>query len=192
MERSSSHGPRSDLRRSGVPMSQSEPLWSSSPPSPQWPGDAWSSCSPSTVGRRCRGFTAEDYGDQHGLREWLNEQRINYVLAVSCRNARFTTTSTGPRQGDELPPSARCAIPAGCRLRRGQQGRASRRLGAHSARRWRSTYLLAHRSSPRRANWPPTSARAAHRCRTRPRHARRLGDDQGRGTAPGRDSGDAL
>jgi SRSO17 transposase len=50
-------------------------------------------------------FTADEaYGDNPGLRAWLDEQDINYVMAVSC-DARFTTP-TGPRRADELAASA--------------------------------------------------------------------------------------
>lgn len=50
-------------------------------------------------------FTADEaYGDNPGLRKWLDEQDINYVMAVSC-DARFTTP-TGPRRADELATSA--------------------------------------------------------------------------------------
>jgi SRSO17 transposase len=50
-------------------------------------------------------FTADEaYGDNPGLRAWLDEQDINYVLAVSC-DARFRTP-TGPRRADELTASA--------------------------------------------------------------------------------------
>jgi SRSO17 transposase len=44
-------------------------------------------------------FTADEaYGDNPGLREWLDEQNLNYVMAVSC-DARFTTP-IGPRRAD--------------------------------------------------------------------------------------------
>jgi SRSO17 transposase len=50
-------------------------------------------------------FTADEaYGDNPGLRIWLDEQEINYVMAVSC-DARFTTP-TGPVRADELAASA--------------------------------------------------------------------------------------
>jgi SRSO17 transposase len=50
-------------------------------------------------------FTADEaYGDNPGLRDWLNEQQINYVVAVSCDH-RFTTP-TGPQRADELARSA--------------------------------------------------------------------------------------
>ena len=50
-------------------------------------------------------FTADEaYGDNPGLRDWLDEQDINYVMAVSC-DARFTTP-TGPQRADELTASA--------------------------------------------------------------------------------------
>jgi SRSO17 transposase len=50
-------------------------------------------------------FTADEaYGDNPGLRDWLDTQHINYVMAVSCDH-RFTTP-TGPRRADELAASA--------------------------------------------------------------------------------------
>jgi SRSO17 transposase len=50
-------------------------------------------------------FTADEaYGDNPGLRGWLDEQEINYVMAVSCDH-RFTTP-TGPGQADELAAAA--------------------------------------------------------------------------------------
>jgi SRSO17 transposase len=50
-------------------------------------------------------FTADEaYGDNPGLRAWLDEQDINYVMAVSC-DARFPTP-TGPSRADELAASA--------------------------------------------------------------------------------------
>jgi SRSO17 transposase len=50
-------------------------------------------------------FTADEaYGDNPGLRDWLDEQDINYVMAVSC-DARFATP-TDPRRADELAASA--------------------------------------------------------------------------------------
>jgi SRSO17 transposase len=50
-------------------------------------------------------FTADEaYGDNPGLRTWLDEQDINYVMAISC-DARFTTP-TGPQRADELAGSA--------------------------------------------------------------------------------------
>ena len=57
-------------------------------------------------GRQAVGwFTADEaYGDNPGLRAWLDEQDINYVMAVSC-DARFITP-TGPRRADELAASA--------------------------------------------------------------------------------------
>lgn len=46
-------------------------------------------------------FTADEaYGDNPGLRDWLEEEDINYVLAVSC-DQRFHTP-TGPVRADEL------------------------------------------------------------------------------------------
>lgn len=50
-------------------------------------------------------FTADEaYGEHPGLRDWLDEQDINYVMAISC-DARFPTP-TGPRRADELAASA--------------------------------------------------------------------------------------
>jgi SRSO17 transposase len=50
-------------------------------------------------------FTADEaYGDNPGLRAWLDQQDINYVMAVSC-DARFDTP-TGPRRADELAGAA--------------------------------------------------------------------------------------
>jgi SRSO17 transposase len=50
-------------------------------------------------------FTADEaYGDNPGLRDWLDAQDLNYVMAVS-RDAHFTTP-TGPRRADELTASA--------------------------------------------------------------------------------------
>ena len=50
-------------------------------------------------------FTADEaYGDNPGVRGWLDEQNLNYVMAISC-DARFTTP-TGPRRADELAASA--------------------------------------------------------------------------------------
>lgn len=50
-------------------------------------------------------FTADEaYGDNPGLRAWLDAEHINYVMAVSC-DARFST-ATGPRQADELVAAA--------------------------------------------------------------------------------------
>ena len=57
-------------------------------------------------GRQAVGwFTADEaYGDNPGLRAWLDTQDINYVMAVSC-DARFTTP-TGPSRADDLVASA--------------------------------------------------------------------------------------
>ena len=50
-------------------------------------------------------FTADEaYGDNPGLRDWLDEQDLNYVTAVSC-DARFATP-TGPQRADELAAAA--------------------------------------------------------------------------------------
>jgi len=50
-------------------------------------------------------FTADEaYGDNPGLRVWLEGEDISYVMAVSC-DARFTTP-TGPQRADELAAAA--------------------------------------------------------------------------------------
>lgn len=50
-------------------------------------------------------FTADEaYGDNPGLRGWLENCDLDYVMAVSC-DARFTTP-TGPRRADDLAASA--------------------------------------------------------------------------------------
>jgi SRSO17 transposase len=50
-------------------------------------------------------FTADEaYGDNPGLRTWLAQQRINYVMAVSC-DQRFSTPH-GRVRADELARSA--------------------------------------------------------------------------------------
>jgi SRSO17 transposase len=52
------------------------------------------------AGQRPAWFTADEaYGDNPGLRAWL-EQNINYVMAISC-DQRFATP-TGPVRADEL------------------------------------------------------------------------------------------
>jgi SRSO17 transposase len=50
-------------------------------------------------------FTADEaYGDNPGLRDWLDEHDLNYVMAISC-DTHFSTP-TGPRRADELTASA--------------------------------------------------------------------------------------
>jgi SRSO17 transposase len=50
-------------------------------------------------------FTADEaYGDNPGLRKWLEGRGLNYVMAVSC-DSRFTTP-TGPARADELARTA--------------------------------------------------------------------------------------
>ena len=50
-------------------------------------------------------FTADEaYGDNPGLRTWLETQRINYVMAISCDTA--FTTPTGPMRADTLAAAA--------------------------------------------------------------------------------------
>jgi SRSO17 transposase len=50
-------------------------------------------------------FTADEaYGDNPGLRTWLDTQQINYVMAISC-DTRFVTP-TGPTRADVLAASA--------------------------------------------------------------------------------------
>lgn len=50
-------------------------------------------------------FTADEaYGDNPGLRAWLEQRSLNYVMAVSC-DQRFSTP-TGPARADELARNA--------------------------------------------------------------------------------------
>jgi SRSO17 transposase len=50
-------------------------------------------------------FTADEaYGDNPGLRAWLENRGLNYVMALSCDH-RFTTP-TGPVRADELARTA--------------------------------------------------------------------------------------
>lgn len=50
-------------------------------------------------------FTADEaYGDNPGLRAWLEKRGLNYVMAVSC--AQRFSTPTGPVRADELARSA--------------------------------------------------------------------------------------
>jgi SRSO17 transposase len=50
-------------------------------------------------------FTADEaYGDNPGLRTWLEDHDLNYVMAVSC-DSRFTT-ATGQVRADELARTA--------------------------------------------------------------------------------------
>ena len=50
-------------------------------------------------------FTADEaYGDNPGLRAWLETQQVNYVMAISC-DARFATP-TGPVRADDLAAAA--------------------------------------------------------------------------------------
>jgi SRSO17 transposase len=52
------------------------------------------------AGHRPAWFTADEaYGDNPGLRDWLRDHHINYVMAVAC-DQRFTTP-TGPRRADQ-------------------------------------------------------------------------------------------
>jgi SRSO17 transposase len=50
-------------------------------------------------------FTADEaYGDNPGLRSWLETEQLNYVMAISCDH-RFATP-TGPARADDLARSA--------------------------------------------------------------------------------------
>jgi SRSO17 transposase len=50
-------------------------------------------------------FTADEaYGDNPGLRTWLQTQDVNYVMAISCDQR--LTTPTGPVRADELARTA--------------------------------------------------------------------------------------
>jgi DDE superfamily endonuclease len=106
-------------------------------------------------------FTADEaYGSNPGLRDWLDEQHLNYVMAVSC-DARFATP-TGPRRADELAASA---------PKRGWQrlsaGQGSKDTGSMTGC-WSTPapistccWYAARSASP--ASWPTTSAAATRR-----------------------------
>jgi SRSO17 transposase len=50
-------------------------------------------------------FTADEaYGDNPGLRTWLQTQQVNYVMAISC-DTHFATP-TGPQRADDLAAAA--------------------------------------------------------------------------------------
>jgi SRSO17 transposase len=50
-------------------------------------------------------FTADEaYGDNPGLRAWLETHEVNYVMAISCDTA--FATPTGPARADELAAAA--------------------------------------------------------------------------------------
>jgi SRSO17 transposase len=50
-------------------------------------------------------FTADEaYGDNPGLRTWLEHQQVNYVMAISCDTA--FATPTRPMRADELAAAA--------------------------------------------------------------------------------------
>jgi SRSO17 transposase len=50
-------------------------------------------------------FTADEaYGDNPGLRAWLETQQVNYVMAISC-DTRFATP-TSPVRADDIAASA--------------------------------------------------------------------------------------
>ena len=58
-----------------------------------------------TTGRSIGWFTADEaYGDNPGLRSWLEDNDLNYVMAISC-DQRFST-ATGPVRADVLTRSA--------------------------------------------------------------------------------------
>lgn len=77
-------------------------------------------------------FTADEaYGDNPGLTDWLDEQGINYVMAVSCDH-RFTTP-TGPRRADELARPHRNAAGNSCPVAKAAKS-SSLRLAADRVR----------------------------------------------------------
>ena len=104
-------------------------------------------------------FTADEaYGDNPGLRDWLDEQDINYVMAISC-DTRFPTPPAlgGPMNWPPAHPNA-----AG---NASQPARAAKDTGSMTG--CSSTpalmticYWSAARSA-NPANWPTTSAAAA-------------------------------
>jgi SRSO17 transposase len=58
-----------------------------------------------TAGQKPAWFTADEaYGDNPGLRDWLEENELSYVMAISC-DQRFNTPD-GRRRVDELTAAA--------------------------------------------------------------------------------------
>ena len=54
-----------------------------------------------TAGQRPAWFTADEaYGDNPGLRTWLETQNLNYVMAICCDQR--LVTPTGPARADDL------------------------------------------------------------------------------------------
>ena len=107
-------------------------------------------------------FTADEAcGVNPGLRTWLDEQNLNYVMAVSC-DTRFATR-TGPRRADAL---AACAPHAA--------GNASRPAGAAKDTGFMTGYssipvpmrtcCWCAARSPSPTSWPITSAAGTRRC----------------------------
>ena len=106
-------------------------------------------------------FTADEaYGDNPGLRDWLDEQDLNYVMAVSC-DARFTTP-TGPRGPMSWPPPRRHAAGNACRPARAARDTGSM-TGCSSTPAPISICCWCAAPSASPASWPTTSAAAAPR-----------------------------
>ena len=127
----------------------------SSPPSPSWPGGCW-------AGRWTPGVPAawvtadEAYGQDGKFRDWLEQRRIGYVVAVACNQAvRGDAGDLPRRRPGRARPGPGVEAP---QLRRRRQGAPRLRLGGrHLARRrhgeppgW-SRYLLVRRSLTRNA-----------------------------------------
>ena len=65
----------------------------------------------------------EVYGGNPGLRGWLEEHQIPYVMAVAC--SEMTAVPAGPRRADELAALGPGGCVAAAELRRRVQGAAA-------------------------------------------------------------------
>jgi hypothetical protein len=109
-------------------------------------------------------FTAaEAYGDNPGLRDWLDANELGYVMAIS-REQRFDTPS-GRRRADEL--AARAPATGGNASRPAPGPRAS---ASTTGSCWPPTGTLTGcwcaARSPIRTSWPTTSSALGPRCRS--------------------------
>ena len=74
-----------------------------------------------TAGQCPAWFTADEaYGDNPGLRSWLEDNDLNYVMAISC-DQRFTTPA-GPCGRTSWPAARHARAGNGCRPARAARG----------------------------------------------------------------------
>jgi SRSO17 transposase len=106
-------------------------------------------------------FTADEaYGDNPGLRAYLEDQDINYVMAISCDQR--LSTPTGRVRADEL---ARMAPTRGWQRLSAGEGSKGQRLYdcSSSTPETISTSSSSAARSANQVNWPTTSSTAAPR-----------------------------